>query len=180
MRIIEAGHYYEAKGPTKFSVIGWNIMQKMVFNGDKNMLFIDDFHDWDCVPEQEKKLPTVKFTPEADFFVLESELQEEAQEVLERLKSLSKRKKAKQDKTGKWHCSGFPLTDESGTPNCVLLDAGLTLHKRELGFKRGINILPKHYQDEQERLFRIINKVIPDFYLKVILYNQDGSIFKKY
>lgn len=44
-RIIEASHYYVAKGPTVWSVVGWKILESMKRAGDATILFIDDIHE---------------------------------------------------------------------------------------------------------------------------------------
>ena len=180
MRILEAGHYYSVKGPTKSSKIGWEVMKSISSEDDKSMLFIDDFHDWEGVPQKEKELPVVDFNPEFDYVVKESKIVSQAWEVLNILTSLSKKKRAKQDRSGRWFCSGFPITMESGQPNCVLLDAGLTLFKRELGFKAGVNILPEFYKDQQEKLFCLVKKALPDFHLQLVLYNWDRTFWQEY
>lgn len=173
MRIIEAGHFYQAKGPTTFSELGWGILEKMHSDGDKSLLFIDDVHTLNDVSTDEINLPAVSFSPKADFIVMESAMRDWGFKFLELLKELPKRKRArKYNGNGVWFCSGFPLTNEAGDPLCLLLDAGLTLYKQSLGCKTAINILPDFYQDEQERLLRLVKKAMPDFLLEVVFFNQ--------
>lgn len=179
MYILEGGHYYKALGPTRWSLIGWRILESMKNSQDKTMLFIDDVHDIACVGKEERNLVVEEFSPEPkpDFVIMESCIYEEAEIVLERLKGLPKKKRARIGSDGKWFVSGFPLTQQDGFPLCVLLDAGLTLRKYMLGFTQGINILPCFYEEEQKNLLRILSKVIPDFSLQVILYDLEGNIW---
>ncbi|HUX36208.1 MAG TPA: hypothetical protein VMV71_04250 [Candidatus Paceibacterota bacterium] len=177
MRILEAGHYYAVKGPTIWSRVGWNAMKGMSISNDRTMLFVDDIHDLTDLSEYEANLPTVDFKIIPDFIVMESEVVEKARQILETLKRLNKNRRARiSSSSGKWHCSGFPLTTASGEPNCVLLDAGLTLFKQELGFKKGVNILPMFYEEQQRKLLRIVSKAMPDFSLKVVLYDIKGNL----
>lgn len=177
MRILEAGHYYSVKGPTMWAVVGWEIMLSMLAHGDKNMLFTDDVHGLNDVSPDEKPMSKVEFNPSADFVVLESAVVGKAWEFLELLKKLPKRRRARVN-SGRWHCSGFSLITKSGTPNCVLLDAGLTLLKSELGFREGINILPKFYEEQQRKLLRLVSKTLPDFHLRVVLYDLKGKFWE--
>jgi hypothetical protein len=175
-KILEAGHYYLAKGPTLVAVAGWNILEKIRTPEDQTLLFIDDVHSIEDVHEEERDLSIISgFYPSVDYQVKESAVRVHALEVLEMLKALSNGKRAKQNGSGKWFCSGFPITDEEGNPLCVLLDAGLTLFKRQQGFKEGINILPYFYQSEQEQMLRVIRKALPDFSMKVILFDLSGK-----
>lgn len=175
MRILEGGHYYLENGPTKWSVIGWGILEKIKQPGDKTLLFLDDVHHGSAAANEERCLPTVEFNPHADFVVMESDVRPEAEEVLAALQKLPNKKKARKNGNGQWFMSGFPLTNDKGFPLCVLLDAGLTLRKRSLGFREGVNILPFFYEDEQKNLFRIIAKVIPDFHLEAVLFDLSGN-----
>lgn len=174
-RILEGGHYYLANGPTMWSVIGWGILEKIRQPEDKTLLFIDDVHPGSAAVSEERCLPTVEFKPHVDFMVMESDVRLEATTALVALQQLPKREKARKNGNGKWFASGFPLTDDGGFPLCVLLDAGLTLRKRSLGFREGVNILPFFYEDEQKKLFRIIAKLIPDFHLKAVLFDLSGN-----
>ncbi len=79
---------------------------------------------------------------------------------------------------GQWFCSGFPLTTQLGVPNCVLLDGGLTLLKSQLGFKEGTNILPKFYEEQQAKVLRLVAKAMPDFHLRVVLYDFEGNFWE--
>lgn len=174
-RILEAGHYYQAKGPTPWAHAGWKILESIRDPDDKTVLFVDDVHQYHEVPEAEKELVvTNSFNPPADYHFLESAVEPEALEVLEALKTLPNSKRARV-KDGIWHCAGVRLTHKDGQPLCVLLDAGLTLVKHRLGFTEGINILPAHYQGEQERLRRLIRRAIPGFNLKVVLFDLEGG-----
>ncbi|MFA7653663.1 MAG: hypothetical protein WCX97_01275 [Candidatus Magasanikbacteria bacterium] len=168
-RIIEAGHYYQIHGPTQLSRDGWEIIKKIKETQDDTMLFIDDYHPKSMVPKQELEYPTIAFNPKTDHIVFESNLMAEASEVLERLKQLPRRHRARETDRG-WFCSGFALTDGADKPKCVLLDAGLILRKLSLGYKQGVNILPFFYEEEQNHLIRLIKKVIPEFKLEVILF----------
>lgn len=177
-RIIEAGHYYSSKGPTEWSKAGWRIMQGVLEDGDKTMLFVDDIHPLECLHCSEFCLSTVDFSPNPDFLVLESALSDQAQLALSKLQKLGCKKRARKGAGGKWCCSGFPLTDEAGNPNCVLLDAGLTLHKQSLGFLEGVNILPHFYEEEQRRLMRLLGKILPNFFLRVVLFDLEGKYWE--
>ncbi len=173
MRIIEAGHYYLSKGPTVWSKIGWEILEKIKSSDDKTLLFIDDIHKLEDVFIFEKNLPNINFNPNPDYLMMESEMEFLALEVLSRLKKVSVLK----SKNGvtKWH--GFNIFDKKGC-SCVLLDAGLILKKYELGFFETVNILPFFYQLEQKRLLEIIKKVIPEIQLKIIFFNSDGFFWE--
>ena len=175
-RIIEAGHYYVAKGPTIWSLLGWSILEKIKKDGDKTLLFTDNVHTIADVSPLEVSLENVDFHPEPDFVVEEAAMAPLGLLILERLKKLPGRKRAKKTNGNrKWYCSGFPITNGDGKPTCVLLDAGLTLFKKELGFSEGVNILPYFYAEQQKQLLRLIEKAMPDFQLRVILYDQSGK-----
>ena len=173
-RIIEAGHYYAAKGPTQWSQIGWEILERIRTPRDASMLFVDDFHALEDVSECERHLDNVPFDPNPDVLVREACLSAESAEVLWRLKELPRKRRARTNGNGKWYCSGFPITGEDGQPLCVLLDAGLTLRKQQLGFGEGVNIVPCFYEEEQRQLLRLVGKAIPDFSMVVILFDLDG------
>ena len=160
-----------------WSVVGWKGMEGMRHPGDKSMLFIDDVHDLRNVSQDEVLLPKVEFSPNADLIVRESEVVAKAWEFLELLKKLPRKRRARNN-SGRWYCSGFPLMTRSGTPDCVLLDAGLTLLKSKLGFREAVNILPKFYEEQQVKLLRLVRKALPDFYLKVVLYDLEGNFWK--
>lgn len=184
MRILEAGHYYIAKGPTVWSSLGWEIMLSMRTDGDKSMLYIDDIHNLSDVSPEEINLPNLDFQPEPDHTVLESEVKGVALKVLDILKTLSmpSRRKSREKRAklhnGQWYCSGATLTTASGDPTCVLLDAGLTFLKQELGFQEAVNILPMFYEEEQKQLLRLVAKALPNFCLQVVLYDLEGKFWK--
>lgn len=171
-RIIDAGHYYASHGPTYLSVLGWEIACDLKTKEDSLLLFIDDVHAINDLHPRERAELVVEFQPNAEFLIKESEVFFEAREVLERLKALPKKKRAKRNGEGKWFCSGATLTNESETPLCNLLDAGLSLRKLRMGFHRGINILPYFYEDQQRHLLRIIEKSLPEFSLSVVLFDE--------
>lgn len=170
-RIIEAGHYYLAHGPTEWTKKGWEILQMIRQTGDKTMLFLDDVHGLEDVHEDERRLPVISFSPRAHFKVMESETREDALKTLNILKGLSKRKKATKKRNGMWFCSGFPVTDTHGNPLCVLLDLGLCFKKHEMGFTQGINILPHYYASQQQQVLRLLLKALPEFSLTVVLFD---------
>lgn len=179
-RIIEAGHYYKSKGATQMSIIGWDILKKIKQPNDKTSLLIDDVHALADLHHNERNLSVTKnFNHDADYILMESEMKTTALDILEILKNLPKRKKATLN-NGKWFCSGFPITDNQGNPLCVLLDTGLTLTKKRMGFNKGVNILPFYYEEEQRRLLRLIKKTIPDFKLSIILFNDKGEYWEMY
>jgi len=178
MKIIEAGHYYQAKGPTVWSTTGWQIMEQIKSPGDQTLLFIDDIHHQKNMFTEEVSLPVVDFYPQPDYLVMESKVLGEAITILRILKGLSKKKKARKGNNGAWFCSGFPITTPLGDPICVLLDAGLTLKKQSFGFKEAVNILPLFYEQEQRMLLRLIAKAMPEFYLRVILFNLEGEFWE--
>ena len=175
-RILEAGHYYKSKGPTVNSVMGWKILQQIRHDGDRTMLFIDDIHSIGDLHQNERNLEVVyNFKPQADYEIMESAVNELALEVLDKLKNLTRRKKAKQrNGSNQWFCSGFPVTNGRGNPLCILLDAGLTVKKQQLGFNNGVNILPCYYEEQQSRLLKIVKKGLPDFNLQVILFDESS------
>jgi hypothetical protein len=179
-RIIEAGHFYEVKGPTAWSRVGWRILSRIKKPDDKTMLFVDDVHQLSDVHESERNLPNVSFpeVPKQDFLIRESFVKEHALEALDFLKKLPKRKKARfnggQEK--RWFCSGVALTHSNEYPTCTLLDLGLTIHKHELGFKNAVNILPLFYEEQQAGLLRLVKKCLPpDFNVTVILFDSNGN-----
>ena len=178
MRILEAGHYYGAKGPTAWSSVGWKILESLKQPGDRTMLLVDNIHPISDVSEEEQELPNIEFSLNADYTVMESDVYLESQVILATLKRLPKKKRAKRGPNGKWFISGFSLTNEEEFPLCVLWDAGLTLKKRNLGFQEGINILPYFYEEEQIKLLRIIAKAIPAFRLRAVLYKLNGNFWE--
>ena len=177
MKIIEAGHYYMAKGPTEWSQVGWNILEKIKCKNDKTLLFVDDIHELFDISLLEKNSFNINFSPKSDFLVLESEMKIFAFEVFSRLEKLHKKSRPRQrgDETIKWH--GFNVIDSRG-PTCVLSDAGLVLKKSQLGFNKAVNILPFFYKSEQERLLEIVKKVIPEIDLEVVFFNLNGDFWK--
>jgi len=176
--ILESGHYYQAKGVTKLSEIGWSVLENLKSSRDETVLYVDDVHGVEDVGEEERNLPVIPFIADADNTILESAMVPYALTILEKLKNLSRKKRARVGNDGRWFCSGFSVTNKSGFPNCVLLDAGLTLWKSKQGFKEGINILPWFYESEQRDLLRLIAKAIPDFSLTVILYDLNGKFWE--
>lgn len=177
MRILEGGHFYASKGPTPHASMGWQILEDFREGGDKTMLFIDDVHLMDDVPEQEIGLPVIEFSPQADFVVMESQMSNWGLQVLERLKQLPRKSRAKpMNGNGAWFCSGSKLTANDGKPLCLLLDVGLTLYKQHLGFNHGVNVLPSFWEAEQRALLKLVNKAMPDFHLDVFLFTPDMKI----
>lgn len=167
-KIIEAGHYYQDIGPTIAAKIGWRIAEQMRDTHDKLMLFVDDVHTADQAPEIERALPlATDFKPAADYIIYESTLVAKALGILESLKTGSKKQRARRSsKTGIWRYKGTPLTHPDGTPNCTLLDVALCFHKAELGFERGLNILPAGYAGQQKNVLSVISRILPDFQLE--------------
>jgi len=179
--IWEAGHYYEAKGPTIWASLGWDVMQGLM-NPSRNahsMLFIDDVHPIGEVSSHERDMPCVQFNPlpAPEHIVLESEVKDETADVLERLKLLPRRRRARWTwNPSRWSCSGFSLTNTKEEPLCLLYDLALTLRKYNLGYRRGINVLPEFYASQQRPLLQIANKLLPDFTLSTVLFNKNGSL----
>jgi len=179
-RIIEAGHYYQAKGPTHWSALGWGILRRIRSDGDRSMLFIDDVHSLTDMHVEEQRaqiIPTFKPDPAADYKVLESQMNGEATVILERLKSKSHPydRRARKRRNDAWYCSGFRILHPNGQPTCLLLDAALALKKYKLGFRAGVNVLPRFYEWQQQALVRILAKSLPDFQLSVILFDENGE-----
>ncbi|OGY81016.1 MAG: hypothetical protein A3E60_03375 [Candidatus Kerfeldbacteria bacterium RIFCSPHIGHO2_12_FULL_42_13] len=175
-RILEAGHYYCAKGPTQWAKVGWEIAKELAHNGDKTMLFIDDVHDISNVSVYEVDMPVISLGDcRPHYTIRESEVESQGLQILEQLKNIPSKKRRAELQGTVWYCSGAALTNGKGKPSCVLLDAGLSLVKQQFGFQSGINILPEFYQDQQEKLLRIVKKALPDFQLQVILYDLDGK-----
>jgi len=178
-RIIDAGHYYLAKGPTIWSVIGWQIGKQIARTDDASLLFIDDVHSLEMMHPEEKEAGLVyDYDPQYDLLIYETSVFPEAMLVLENLKCLSKKKKAKMRRNGQWYCSGFPLTKSNGDPLCGLLDAGLSLSKFNLGYQTGVNVLPYFYEPQQVQVLRLVKKAIPEFVLQVILFNEKGEFWE--
>jgi len=176
--VLEAGHYYAAHGPTQWSTDGWAILERIQGGHDSSMLFVDDVHPIGDVWVEERSMPVIYFDPAPDHIIRESEVVPEAAEYLDLLRGLSKKHRATRQDGKPWFCSGFPITDKNEQPLCVLLDAGLTLRKYKLGFRSGTNILPWYYRDEQCRLRRLVEKVLPDFSLHIVLFDQSGECFE--
>lgn len=179
MRILESGHYYAAKGPTIYSKIGWEILERSKLPSDQSLLFIDDTHSSEDAPKEELELPMIVFNPTADFVVNESAMNDWGLRFLDILRALPKRQRARKNNSSEsWFCSGQRLTDDKGKPLCLLLDAGLTLYKRSLCFPQAVNILPYFYKEEQLILMRLVAKAMPDFKLTVMLFNLDGKVYE--
>ena len=178
--LIEAGHYYSAHGPTIWSQLGLELARKELEKnpGGKLMLFVDNYHGYEHVPEEEKAhAPLPKFSIQPNHVVYESHMTTEAEELLSFLTSLPKSKRARlSNKDNRWYISGFPITKPNGNPACVLLDAALTKHKYQMGYNRIINYLPNHYGGEQANLSRLLAKIMPsDFHAEVVLFDQYGN-----
>lgn len=169
---LEAGHYYQAKGATRWSTVGWSILARHALDGDERILFVDDVHTIEQVNKMERELPVVPFTPTPPptTIIYESEVRVEALEALEALKKLSK-----QSSNGKWYCGNHTLTKANGDPLCLLLDVGLSLRKYRLGYQMGINIVPHYYEAEQRALVDVLAKVAPDFEQVVYLHDLEGD-----
>lgn len=175
-RLYEAGHYYKSHGPTMWSNIGASIALERKASSDKTLLFIDDVHTVDNLNGLERMQPIIEFTHSFDYMVLESEMVDPAKIILEQLFLLPRSKRAKMNPDGKCFCSGFPITTVGGQPLCVLLDATLTKHKYDLGFRKIINVLPGYYEEEQEHVSRLLQKILPnDFHFSVIYFDAEGN-----
>src|SRR5574343_667383 len=158
LRIIEAGHYYAAYGPTIWSQIGVDIIGQIRCITDKTMLFIDDVHPVANVSHFEKEESIIDLDYRPDYTVMESDMVKPATDLLEKLLSLPSKKRAHlNNKDGKYYISGFAITNKESKPLCVLLDAALTVHKYNMGFNHIINVLPDYYEHEQEHLVKILN-----------------------
>ena len=179
----EGGHYYESKGPTRLSSIGWNILvQLRRSQGGHTMIMVDDVHKIELVHPLEKALETIAFIPNLEpcFLVKESTMVGPGLAILERLKGLPRRNRARLTmQPRRWCCSGYALTtpNDSGPhePLCLLYDLGLTWHKYQLGFRLAVNVLPEFYLTEQKALMRIARKIMPDMDLRAVLYDLDGN-----
>ncbi len=178
-RVVESGHYYRVKGPTRWSQVGWEILEKVRCPEDRTMLFVDDVHELKDVSPREAMLSNVAFSPNPDHFVLESEVSVLAMDVLGRLQSFPKKSSRprtdEEEGITKWR--GFPIINGKG-PTCVLLDAGLMLEKHRLSFTRALNILPFYYEEQQRRLLQVVEKVIPEITLEVLLYDLKGNFWE--
>ncbi len=177
-RVIEAGHYYQAKGPTIWSVVGWRVMEEMRQFSDQTMLFIDDFHGVDDLLDEERRCSVVEFDPEVDHCVFEASMVAEAVVIFQMLMGLSKKQGRprfkRRDST--WNLNGsIRLKHGDGRFTCVMLDAGLCLYKGGLGFTEGVNVVPVYCESEQRNLLRILRKVNIDFSLRVVLFDLDGE-----
>lgn len=175
--IYEAGHYYQAKGPTAWSELGWKILSALADPADARVIFVDDVHTLGDVNTAEVDLPVIEFNPEPapTHTLLESAMRLEALEMLEALKALPKKKRArKSNGSERWHCGEHQLTKHDGTPLCLLLDLGLSYHKHRLGFRRAVNIVPEFYEEEQRALLRLVEKALPELRQEVILYDFSG------
>ncbi len=173
--IWEAGHYYGAKGPTVWTLQGWNILANLAQPNEPRMLFVDDVHPLDQLHPLEREAPIVPFDPrpEPTHRLTESAMRTNALLALDRLQQMPRRRRARKS-GGRWSCAGFPLTTTAGDPLCLLFDLGLTYHKHELGFVRGVNILPSFYEQQQRRLQSLTRRLLPDFQLDVVLFDEQG------
>lgn len=174
----EAGHYYEDLGPTRWTVAGWQILTHLSHKDDQRMLFVDDVHSRQDVHDLERCEEIVEFfpRPHPNFLVTESAMVDAAFTVLEHLKYLPRRKRARLTwRPRRWSCSGLSLTTPDGRPLCLLFDLGLTWHKYRLGFRKVVNVLPFFYESQQRGLIRIARKIMPDLKIEVVLYNLEGQ-----
>ena len=179
--VLEAGHFYESKGPTELARRGWQILTDIARPPDARLLFVDDVHPLHDVSEDERSLPVISFAPapEPTHVVTESSVLPDAYSALEKLSLLPRRKRARKSGSTKvMRCSGHALINGDGTPLCLFYDLGLTWRKYLLGYRRGINILPVSYAQEQKRLLKIVRKALPDFRLDVILYDLEGRYWR--
>ena len=178
----EAGHFYLAKGPTEWTTIGWQILERLAnHDRDGRLLFIDDVHPLEAMSTEEHELGAVHFTPSPSpsHIVLESMMHDLGLEVLAELTRLPRRRRARI--TGRdrvWHCSGFPLTDRAGKPLCLLYDLALTRHKYQLGYDHAVNIIPVYYERQQWCLKRLTRKVVPELTLDVLLFDREGTVWR--
>jgi hypothetical protein len=164
----------------------------------QSMLFIDDVHEknfvenptvipvhinleyliWvvskkckQLIPEINETSATLGKTPfslSPNYIVLESEMKEYTDEIIRILSNLPWKKRAK-FKEWVWNfCSNIKLTDGEGEPTCVWFDVWLTLLKQRMWFSSGVNVLPSQYKEQQEKVRKIIEKIIPEFDLKMV------------
>lgn len=200
--IWEGGHFYSSKGPTAWSVKGWEILSKLCAPGDHTMVLVDDVHAIDLVNPAERNMPVIAdFAPNPFLMVWESEMARMGFEVLGELQRLSGYERGEERRTrlilddgtraiprrhmvryvkNQWCCSGYPLTtvsengSGSGKPLCLLYDLGLLVYKVRLGYSRAVNVLPAFYEKEQRALIRIARKVVPGFTIESVLYDLGG------
>lgn len=180
--IWEGGHFYASKGPTVWSVVGWNLLEGLKTLPDHTMVMVDDVHPIELLHPAERDIPIVAdFNPRACITVLESAMTEPGREVLSFLTTLPRRRRARYVQH-RWCCSGRPLTVPNGdkainsaTPLCLLYDLGLILLKSQMGFQRAVNVLPEFYEPEQRSLIRIARKVVPEFRIEAVLYGLNGK-----
>lgn len=177
-RILEAGHYYAVKGPTIWSRMGWEILQKIQRQGDQTMLFIDDYHGLKELIEIERVSELADFPFHSDHIVYEASLFAEAERIFQMLMVLSSRRRPREKVDGSWLLNGsIKLKYPSGKFSCVMLDAGLCLRKM-LIFSEAINVVPCHYEAEQRNLLVILKKVMLDFSLSIVLFDLNGKYWQ--
>lgn len=193
--IIEAGHLYDAIGQTQWSVVGWKLLAALGRQDDMNVLLVDNIHGEDKMFLEEKVFPEgyIKRTdeedgnrmpyiwdPQPDFVIKESELLPEALAslfLLRRVNAVYRHSK----KSEKWFYEDWELTDDYGTPRCLLYDVGFSYWKgRHMGdFVGAVNILPHFYEEEQKKLLALFNHLVvpenPDWKQEVILFDLDGT-----
>ena len=170
MRIIEACHYYLSVGFTENAQAGLKEALAIKQEGDSLMLFIDDVHTEEQAPLEERTSRIIQSNLRFEYTVYESEMIPYALEALEALLLLSRKKRAKK-RGSQYFCSGFPITSQDGSPNCVLLDLGLCIYKKRLGYMQGVNILPEYYRAQQDNLHRLLKKMNIGFTLETIYYS---------
>ncbi len=177
MRIIEAGHYYLAHGPTRWSKMGVTILSHMQQPEDVTLLFVDDIHTKDEIPAPEKSEPIIPdFVYKPNFVLYESRFRSDSYTIIDNLKRLPKKRRARQNKqSGRWFCGNVPLTTSSGDPTCTLYDVALTLWKSEQA-KTVINILPEHYRSQQLQVISVLKKLGVPIIMEIQLFNNIGKV----
>jgi hypothetical protein len=147
---------------------------------DHTMVLVDDVHSINQMNATEAEMEVVRgYSPDPCMTVMESAMAKPGFAVLEELKVLPKRQRARHPANQHgWFCSGFQLTTPNRTkpetPTCLLYDLGLTRFKYELGFRRVVNVLPEFYEGEQRALIRLSNKVMPDMRVEATLFDLAG------
>lgn len=168
---VEAGHYYQAIGPTLLSAVGWKIGQEIIQPNNKSLLLIDDIHPTNPFDHTDV-IDNWNPEPYPDIIVYESETIAIAFDILV---LANKHNMVKSHKGKNMFKSGFfPLQLESGQFTCSLLDYALSVMKwGTFDLDYFVNVLPESYQHQQSQLYRLADSLNP-------LQNLTNKTFNSY
>lgn len=176
--LFNAGFYFQIKGATPNSAKGIEIAKKIKGKEDPILLFVNDYHKIEHISFFEKHLETEKLNLNSvDYGILASSFEESSKNLLLKLQTLKRKKRAKYHwKRKQFFCSGFKITGRNEEILPLMLQVALHINIYEkLGFKEVVNIFPFYYEEEQVILFRLLKKLLPeDSNISTIFFNEDG------